>query len=273
VIPGQRRLRRPDATLHALDVGEGPLVVLLHGWPLDHRAFTPQLESLACTHRLLALDRRGFGRSSGPPDAERELDDLDAWLDHLGGAPVHLLGMSQGARIALRYAATRPERVRSLTLQGVAVDGLALGACDDRERIPLEAYAEHVRAGHPERAREAWLAHPMMRLHARAERWAPLLRAMVEGWSGEDLLVPPSEAGAPIDVCAAVDRLTMPVLVLTGEHETRSRREQAAWLVRNAPRARERCLADAGHLCNLEQHDGYDTAVAVFLHAVETGRA
>ena len=70
---------------------------------------------------MITYDRRGFGRSEAQPDLRLELDDIDHILDALGFESTHLLGMSQGGRIAIRYAVTRSERLRSMILQGAVI--------------------------------------------------------------------------------------------------------------------------------------------------------
>ena len=51
----------------------GTALVLLHGWALDRRAWQPQFGELASRFRLVAIDRRGFGRSTAPPDLATEI--------------------------------------------------------------------------------------------------------------------------------------------------------------------------------------------------------
>ena len=60
---------------------------------------------LADRFRLVAIDRRGFGRSTAPPDLNREVADLVAVRDALGLDRMVLVGMSQGGRVALHYRA------------------------------------------------------------------------------------------------------------------------------------------------------------------------
>ena len=104
--------------------GEGVPLLLMHGWTLDQRMFQPQVPRLSERFHVISFDRRGFGRSDATPDLDLELDDLDRIADALSLDTLHLLGMSQGGRLAMRYAVTRPQRLRSLVLQGAVVDGL-----------------------------------------------------------------------------------------------------------------------------------------------------
>jgi len=93
--------------LYYEDHGEGPPVVLLHGWPVDSRSWEPQLHPLlAAGHRVITYDRRGFGRSSRPTvgyDFTTLAADLDAVLTHLDLTGATLVGFSLGTGELARY--------------------------------------------------------------------------------------------------------------------------------------------------------------------------
>src|SRR5216683_6188081 len=97
-------LERPGARLVYEVTGDGPAVVLIHGFGLDMRMWDPQVEPLAARFRLVRYDCRGFG-ASGPFDPAvpyTHADDLVALLDHLGIGDAVLAGLSFGGRVALR---------------------------------------------------------------------------------------------------------------------------------------------------------------------------
>src|SRR5262245_46573822 len=77
-----------DVSLFYEDVGAGPPVVLVHGWPLSRRFWEPQIGPLAeAGRRVVVYDRRGFGRSSQPwhgYDHDTFTADLAALIENLG---------------------------------------------------------------------------------------------------------------------------------------------------------------------------------------------
>lgn len=99
--------------------GAGPVVVLSHGFLMDHEMFLHQVEALRSQYRVITWDERGFGLTSydGQPftywDSAR---DCLALLDHLGIERAVFGGMSQGGFLSLRVALLAPERVRGLIL-------------------------------------------------------------------------------------------------------------------------------------------------------------
>lgn len=245
--------------------GSGPPLLLLHGWPLDHRVFRPQIEHLRGSLSIVAIDRRGFGRSTAPPDLAREPDDIRAIMDALALESAHLLGMSQGGRVALRFAALYPERLRSLLLQGTALDQFEVDE-PPQQRIPLDDFAELAKAGRLGDVRRAWLAHPMMQIDD--ESAARLLALMVEDWRGGDLLQSPG-AELPFAIEARLRAFDAPTLVITGGHDSMARRRIADHLLAILPNASGEFIADGGHLVNLSHPELYSRLVLDFVKAVE----
>jgi 3-oxoadipate enol-lactonase len=98
--------------------GDGPEILLSHGYLMDHAMFDPQLASLAPEFRVITWDERGFGGTSanGPFSYWDSARDVLGLLDHLGLAQAVLGGMSQGGFLSLRAALLAPERVRALVL-------------------------------------------------------------------------------------------------------------------------------------------------------------
>ncbi len=99
--------------------GNGPPLILSHGFLMDRTMFAPQVDALAPEFRVITWDERGFGETEfdGEPftywDSARDCLGL---LDHLGIARAVLGGMSQGGFLSLRAALLAPERVRALVL-------------------------------------------------------------------------------------------------------------------------------------------------------------
>jgi pimeloyl-ACP methyl ester carboxylesterase len=104
--------------LYYEDHGSGDPVVLLAGWPLDSRSWEPQLHPLLdAGYRVIAYDRRGFGRSSRPTsgyDFDTLADDLHRLLTELDLREATLIGFSLGTGELARYIGTHgTERLKS----------------------------------------------------------------------------------------------------------------------------------------------------------------
>jgi DNA-binding SARP family transcriptional activator/pimeloyl-ACP methyl ester carboxylesterase len=136
--------RTPDGVrLAYATVGQGPPLVKVANW-LTHLEYDWEsivwrhwLRALAQDHTLIRYDERGCGLSDGD-DTELSVDvfvrDLEAVVDTLGLDRFPLFGISQGAAVAVTYAARHPERVTRLVLYGGYVLGTLKRAQDDAAR-------------------------------------------------------------------------------------------------------------------------------------------
>jgi pimeloyl-ACP methyl ester carboxylesterase len=129
----------PGARIFYIDTGgTGIPVVFLHAATGSSRVWEYQIPAFtAAGYRVVAFDRRGWGRTilnpaTDPTGPQTAADDLRGLLDHLGITRVHLVGTAAGGFVALDFALSFPERVRSLvianTIGGVQdADFLELG--------------------------------------------------------------------------------------------------------------------------------------------------
>lgn len=93
--------------LHYLEAGSGPTLVFVPGWTMPAEIWEPQLRHFASTHRVVALDPRGHGRSEKPTygyHPQRRSQDIGELLEHLGGEPAVVAGWSLGVPEAVVYA-------------------------------------------------------------------------------------------------------------------------------------------------------------------------
>src|SRR5262249_33905291 len=107
--------------LHFVAAGEGPLLVLLHGFPDYHYTWRDQMPALSKHFRVVALDLRGYNRSDKPEGVahsklDRLTDAVAAVLDHFKQRKVILVGHDWGGFIAWAFAATHPDRVDRLVI-------------------------------------------------------------------------------------------------------------------------------------------------------------
>ena len=242
--------------------------MLVHGWTLDLEMWSPQVASLGNDFRAISVDRRGFGLSSGQPSTDRDSDDLQVLCRHLALGRVALVGMSQGVRAVMRFAAAAPHQVSCVVLDGPPD---LLGA-DAADAAALEQYRALVRTEGIAAFRRAWINHPLVRLRTRDPSAHQTLRAMIDRYPGRDLAaaaVDTAEDPLPLQLAS----LQIPTLVITGEHDVAERIEAADVLARLLPRAERATIPDAGHLPNFDNPTTYNAVVRAFLehHASASG--
>ena len=122
--------------LHVVEAGEGPTVLLIHGFPESWYSWRYQLPALAqAGYRAVALDVRGYGRSSKPttvPDYRmvKKVGDVVGLVNALGTAPVTIVGHDWGAPIAWTSALLRPDLFRGVA--GLSVPYAPPAAADSQ---------------------------------------------------------------------------------------------------------------------------------------------
>ncbi len=145
----------PVATVNGVNLayrsaGQGPPLVLLHGFSSSSHAWDPVLGPLAARSKVFAYDHRGHGDSDkprGPYRIQDFSDDLLALLNFLGLAQVDLMGHSMGGRTALLFALRHGDRLGRLMLvgaSGAAPQGEARARFDTLKRVAVEQGMEAV---------------------------------------------------------------------------------------------------------------------------------
>lgn len=246
--------------------GDGPPLVLIHGWAVHRGYWDDDVAALAQEYRVVRYDRRGFGEATGKPDLTADPADLKALLDEIGVPRAHLIGHSQGANVALSFAHRYPERVHGLVLFGPdLLPGQQPPSGDD-----LPAAADWVTIGQTE---------GITALHEAIGQWAvenfggsvdetlsARAEALLSTYSGADLLDPPQPSNlvAPAGV-AELGAVAAPTLVVYGEDEISFVRAAAELAVEGIPGARRVVIPGAGHAANWQEPDLFASAVLEFL--------
>lgn len=139
-----RQVRANGVELHLACQGEGPLVLMCHGFPGLWYSWRHQLGPIAAAgFRAVAMDMRGYGGSSRPTSSreygfDRLAGDVFAVLDHFGEDRAVLLGHDFGANLAWHMGIWYPQRIRAIAPLCVPYDMELAGGSDTR---PSELYA------------------------------------------------------------------------------------------------------------------------------------
>src|SRR5687767_3783286 len=107
--------------------GSGPPVVLIHGGWLNSQQWDDQMAALSRQYRVIRYDFRGAGRSRLGDSIYAHYEDLAVLLKRLEIESAHLIGLSAGGQIALDFALTYPNAVRSLVIGASPLRGYDLG--------------------------------------------------------------------------------------------------------------------------------------------------
>ena len=231
-------------------------VVLVHGAAMDSSVWRYQADALTqAGFTSIAVDLPGHGGSEGDPSSSARgyAGWLLAYLSHLG-EPVHLVGHSMGALVALETAAARPDLVRSLTLIGVSdvmpvnPDLLAGAAEGDLSMFATMGKWMHAREpiGEPE-----WNVDDTVAVLQRAR----------PGVAFADLTACAGYPGA----AAVAATISVPILLILGEQDLMTKPSAAEPIAAAAVDATTVTVMGAGHLLPVERPDVVNATLIEFL--------
>lgn len=256
--------------VHFCDRGMGHPILFVHGFPLNHEMWRPELDALALDYRVIAPDLRGFGQSEGNGDAtvtmEQFADDLVALLDSLQvDEPVTYCGLSMGGYIAWPFLRKYPERLNSLVL------------CDTRASAdPPEAQqaryklAEEVLENGPEVAARAMI--PKLFAACTIEHRPE----MVENVQQMILQTDPHAIAAASrgmaerpDMTASLADIDLPTLVIVGKEDRITPPEDMREMAHSINGAIVAEIPEAGHLAPLENPKAVNGTLCRFLKTLQ----
>jgi pimeloyl-ACP methyl ester carboxylesterase len=260
------------ATLAAEVIGIGDAVVFLHAGVCNRRMWRAQLDSVGATHQAIAYDRRGFGETRCEADDYSSVEDLLSVIDAVAnGAPVILVGCSQGGRIAIDAALMHPSRVRALILIAPSVFGSPTPVYPSEIAKLMAELKEADERGDIDRvnAIEAhlWLDGPL----APEARVQGSARELFLDMNGIALRAPPS--GTNRDSVTAFQRLreiAMPTLVIQGDLDFPHIQERSRYIAATIPNATHRELHGVAHVPSVEQPERVTSLIVEFVKRLST---
>ncbi len=196
---------------HWLEAGDGPPVLLLHGFPETSYAWRKQVPALSERYRVIVPDLRGYGFTEKPAagyDKRTMATDIRMLMQHLGIARAAIIGHDRGARVATRFAKDFPD----------AID--RLGVFDNvPTRVIFERMDAAVARGHWFFIFNTVADLPEALIAGREEIW---LRFILQGWTYDP------EALTPEDIAAYVRAYAIPGAVRGAMSDYRAGGEDVA---------------------------------------------
>ncbi len=107
--------------IHYVSIGDGPLVIMIHGFPDFWYTWRGQMDAIAETHRVVAMDMRGYNLSDKPQGVDAYamshlVGDVAAVLRHAGADTVTIVGHDWGGMVAWQFAFAHPELTERLVI-------------------------------------------------------------------------------------------------------------------------------------------------------------
>ncbi len=266
----------PTLSVHGVDLayedrGAGDTLVLIHGTGEQTELWGRGLDDLASSHRVIAYDRRGYGRSPHRPvrDYRRHVSDAIEVVERLGNGPAVLVGHSSGASVALALAAEREDLVRALVLLEPPFHGLRNTTGGFLAMI-ARAKLHQLRGGPREGAEIFFRWATAYRTGGNSfDHHPPELRELMLGNARSVLAeMDPHPTGVTFQHVPkrSIASIRVPVTVLLGEQSQPLFHRAHAWLVRALPAIRTERIPGASH-------DIANDAPSEFIAAVDRSAA
>jgi pimeloyl-ACP methyl ester carboxylesterase len=233
--------------------GQGPQVLLLHGWGGAIESFAPVLDDLHRSYTVAAFDLPGFGQSSLPPSTWGSADYARLTLkimDRLQMDRPHLIGHSFGGQVSIQLAATTPERVGKLVL--VCSAGIRT-----RPALATRLKRMAARLGKWLAAHGGWIGE---RLRAAIYR-----RVQSQDYANAGPLRPTLVRVISEDLAPSLPLIRSPTLLVWGAQDRAVPPAAARVMARLIPDAQLVVFENAGHFAYLDQFDRFRLLVGRFL--------
>jgi pimeloyl-ACP methyl ester carboxylesterase len=292
-----RTVSLADIELAVEERGSGPVLLFVHGFPLDHTMWRWQIDDFSARYRVLAPDLRGFGKSALGDEKmvtmRRYADDLAAMLDRLGvHEKIVFIGLSMGGYIAWQFWQKYAGRLAGLVLCDTRAVADAPSAKVGRAEL-----AARVRTEGPQAAADAMLPKLFS-----PQTPSPLARPELvegtgegrgEGEAHKQSAAPCSSTSPVADTRAAILRnsllgiaaalagmaerpdvtevlggIAVPTLAIVGEHDAISTPAEMRDIADCIPGAQFAVIPHAGHMSPLENPQAFNAALTGFLASI-----
>lgn len=239
--------------------GDGPPVILGHGFLMDHEMFVHQVAALRDQYRVITWDERGFGLTEydGAPFTYWDsASDCLGLLTHLGIERAVVGGMSQGGFLSLRAALTAPERVRALIL----LDSGTL-LYTDEERAANQGMIDIWLAAGPVDELAQAVATIIIDDPVENPKWIAKWQARPK----EAMAEPAACLMGRDDISARLGEITCPVLVVHGTEDTAIGMHDAEATAAALPGCGGVVKVGGAHAANLTNPEPVNAAILDFL--------
>ncbi len=245
--------------------GDGPWVTMSHSLACNLHMWDEQMAALTKKYKVLRYDTRGHGQSDAPAGAytlEQLADDAHGLLAHLGVKQSHWVGLSMGGMIGQTFALKYPGVFSSLTL------------ADTTSRYPAEAapqWVERIKTVESSGMQAVvdgtlgrWLTEPYRKSNPQVvDRIGGYIRTTpVAGFVGCCHAIP------KINVTQRLKEIKCPTLVIVGEQDPGTPVAMAREIHAAMRGSQLVIIPSAAHLSNVEQTQGFNSALLGFLDVV-----
>ena len=253
--------------------GQGTPFVMIHAGVADSRQWNNQFEYFAQRYQVIRYDMRSYGKSEPVAGEFNHLSDLVSLLNALEvHAPIIIMGCSMGGGLAMDFTLKYPTKVKALIMVGSGPSGLEL---DVPKSIRFAEVEKAYEAGDLDLTAELETQIWFDGTDRTPQQVDQKMRQLAYEMDRKALEYESRQLGKrlPNTETPAFDRLaglTIPVLVIVGEHDTPYILAAADYMREKLPSVQKVVIQDAAHLPNMDHPDEFQTIVNTFLESLSS---
>ncbi len=249
------------------DRGTGTPIVFLHAFPLNRTMWAAQESALSQRFRVITVDLRGHGESDAPLwryTLDQYADDVNALLDRLSIQRAVMAGLSMGGYVLFAMYRRHRDRIRGLIFADTRAEADQPTQVTWRFNLAQKVYKEGPKAVADEMVPKLLSPSTVQKNPALVERVrAIILSAPISGIVGDLMAIAERPDSTPL-----LKTISLPTLVLVGEHDRLTTPDENQRLADGIPGARLVVIPSAGHLSNMEQPELFNQAVSGFMENI-----
>ena len=249
------------------DVGVGPAVVLIHGYPFNRSLWTEQTEALTSRFRVVTPDLRGFGESDaseGPATMNRMAEDVAKLMDHLGIQQAVIGGLSMGGYVALAFVKQFPSRVKALVLADTRAQADTEEAKQTRHQQAEKALSEGM-AGIADAMLPKLLTPDTVSKRPEVVKRVRDMMLKTKPQGAASALLGMAERE---DLSEFISNIAVPTMIVVGREDAITPVADSEKMQSKIEPSRLVVIENAGHVSNLEQTEQFNFALLRFLDRV-----
>jgi 3-oxoadipate enol-lactonase len=246
------------------EAGDGMPVILLHGFPFDHRMWSNQFEALRSSYRVITPDFRGMGGSDIPMDnisLDQYANDILALMDQLQLQQAVLVGFSMGGYVAFSMLRMAPERFFAVILANTRPEADTQEGRKNRMAMATSLFEKGSTA-----AREAMI--PKLLSEEDQQSMPDLvseLGSVINSMPLEGLVHACLAMAFRKDSVSLLPSISVPTLVIAGEKDAIAPPDVMRQMADRIPNSQMISIAGAAHLTPMEKPEAFNSAMMKFL--------
>jgi pimeloyl-ACP methyl ester carboxylesterase len=260
-----------DAAIYYEIEGEGPPLVLLHGYALNSAMWEFQKPVFSESHRLIAIDLRGFGQSSCGKSWSSSImaEDIIGLIKSLDLSEVSILGFSMSGPVAFRIAYEMPDIVtRLIMVSSILPSSGRPKARKETELQQQELNILRLRGVKDWGEQMGLLSGPLVdNIFKRNPESRLIWERMISRHNPDYLLcmmTARQTRPAPVNWRVRLNEIRQPTLIIAGAQDSQFL-DSAGYLHRNIPNSKLEIISGAGHMVNLETPEEFNRVVSLFV--------